>query len=62
MEKVSKQLKVFIIERLKEKTTWYGIAGLLAAFGIALTPEQQDAITMFGLALASLIAIFTQEK
>ena len=52
----------FILERLKEKTTWLGITGLLATVGVTLSPEQGTAIVTAGVGIAAAILTFTKEK
>ena len=51
-----------ILLRLKEESTWRGIITVAALAGLALSPEQADAIVKAGLALISAIWIFTPEK
>lgn len=52
----------FITDRLKERSTWAGLTALLAAVGLALTPEQAEAIVAAGLALGGAIFAFTKDK
>jgi uncharacterized membrane protein len=52
----------WIIERLKEPSTWRGIIGLVTATGVALQPEQVEAIIATGLALIGVINVFRKEK
>ena len=52
----------WIKKRLKEQSTWKGLVWLLTACGVALTPEQTEAIITAGLSLAGIIDIFTKEK
>ena len=52
----------WILERLKEPSTWRGLATLLGSIGIAANP---DLIIQIGVAVASAIAaieIFRKEK
>ncbi len=53
-------MNLWIINRLKEPSTYAGLAGLAGAFGIA-EPVYQAA-TSFIMALAGLAAIFLAEK
>jgi hypothetical protein len=48
-------MKDWIINRLKEPSTWRGIFAMLAAAGIAISPDLQGHITTAGLALIGLI-------
>ena len=52
----------YIIERLKEASTWRSIVGLIALFGIALDPEKKDAIVTFGTSLFLLMGVFMKDK
>lgn len=52
----------FLAERLREPSTWRGLVWALTASGIALKPEQVDAIIAVGMALAGLIGVFSSEK
>lgn len=48
-------MKSYILERLKEPSTWRGITLLLTALGIPLAPGMADLIISAGLAVAGLI-------
>jgi hypothetical protein len=52
----------FILDRLDEPSTWRGFIALLTAAGVALSPEQADAIVATGLALIGLFGVFTKDK
>ena len=52
----------YILDRLREASTWRGIILLLTALGIQLEPEQATAIVSAGLALSGLIAVLTKDK
>ena len=52
----------YMIERLREPSTWRGIVMLLTSFGLVLNPEQQNAIIAAGTALAGVIGVFAPEK
>lgn len=51
----------FLLERLKEPSTWRGIIWLITAFGFALDPDQREAIVTTGMSLVGLIGVFTSE-
>lgn len=57
-----KTLINYITTRLKERSTWLGLVGLLASVGIAVGPEYQEAIITVGMALASAIAMLTGDN
>lgn len=53
----------WIIERLKEKSTWIAIFTVLASVGgVTVAPELKEAIISTGLGIVSLVAILTKEK
>jgi len=55
-------MKQYIIDRLKEASTWRGIVALITAAGVALTPEQQAAIVSAGLAVIGLIGVLLGDQ
>jgi uncharacterized membrane protein len=55
-------MKSYLIERLKEASTWRGLTALLTAVGVALSPEQVNAIVGAGLALMGVLGVFTKDK
>ncbi|MGE3770420.1 MAG: hypothetical protein AB7G06_05650 [Bdellovibrionales bacterium] len=57
-----KNFITYITSRLKERSTWLGLVGLLAAVGITLNPELQEAIISVGIAVASAIAMLTGDR
>ena len=48
-------MKEWILDRLKEKTTWASIAALLALFGIEVAPETLGEI---GAGIIALVGVF----
>lgn len=51
----------WIIDRLKERSTWMGLIGLISAAGVAIKPELQEAIISVGLSLVALVAVVTKD-
>ena len=47
----------YVLARLKEASTWRGIALLLTAFGVQIAPEVQDAIISVGIAVAGAVGV-----
>ena len=47
----------YLLARLKEASTWRGIALLLTAFGIQVAPEVQEAIISVGIAVAGSVGV-----
>lgn len=54
--------KEFVIERLKEASTWRSIIYLLAAAGMPLAPAVAQQVMATGMAVAGLIGIFMPDK
>ena len=52
----------YVLSRLKEASTWRGILAILTAAGVALNPEQVEAIVAAGLALIGAVGVFTKDK
>lgn len=52
----------WIADRMKERSTWLGLTALAGAVGVALEPEQVEAITLLGIAIAGAIGAFTKDK
>jgi hypothetical protein len=50
----------WIKERLHERSTWKGIVWLITACGVAITPEQSEAIITAGLAIAGVLDVFVK--
>ena len=55
-------MKVWLLARLVEPTTWIGLTTILTAAGIALAPELTEAITTAGVSIGGLLAILLKEK
>lgn len=51
----------FLVDRLKERSTWLGIITILTAAGVKLSPEQAEAIALAGAAIAGAVAVFTSD-
>lgn len=51
----------WIISRLKERSTWMGLIGLISAAGVGIAPELQEAIIGVGLSLVALVAVVTKD-
>ena len=47
----------YVLARLKEASTWRGIALLLTAFGVQIAPDVQEAIISAGVAVAGAIGV-----
>jgi hypothetical protein len=51
----------FIVERLKERSTWLGLIAIITAAGLGISPEQGEAIALAGTAIAGAVAVFTAD-
>ena len=52
----------YLLERLREDSTWRGIIMLLTAAGVQLDPSQASAIIAVGLALVGLVNVFRKQR
>jgi hypothetical protein len=52
----------YLFARLSEPSTWRGLIALATAFGVALAPEQIEAVIAGGLALIGIIGAFFPDK
>lgn len=50
----------YLLERLGERSTWLGILAIITVAGISISPDQQEAITNAGVAVAAAIGVFTK--
>jgi hypothetical protein len=50
-------MKDYILERLQEPSTWRAIIWMATAWGLALSPDQKEAIIAFGMALAGAAGV-----
>ena len=52
----------YIVERLKEASTWRGVIMLLTSVGVGISPELVAPIVSVGTGLAGLVGVFTTDK
>ena len=55
-------MKDYLLERMREPSTWRGIIMLLTAIGVPVAPAMADAIVSVDLAVAGLIGVATPDK
>lgn len=55
-------MKYWILNRLKERSTWLGLTALATIVGVNLTEEQKNLIIEGGLIISSLIMTFTADR
>lgn len=52
----------FFIQRMREPSTWAGLASVLMAFGLGIPPGTVEAVAQVGMGVAGLVAVFVREK
>lgn len=50
-------LKLYVISRAKEASTWRGAIMMLTALGLNISPEMADAIIGVGIAVAGAVGV-----
>lgn len=55
-------ITTWLIDRLREKSTWYAVIGFLSALDIHFNPELTQNVVEAAIATASVIAFVTKEK
>lgn len=48
----------YLYNRFSEASTWRGIIGIITAAGVAVSPEQVEAIVVCGLGIMGVIGVF----
>lgn len=51
----------YVLNRLREPSTWRGLVWLLTAAGVSLSPETWEQIIAVGMALAGLLGVLVPE-
>ena len=54
--------KQWILDRLKEPSTWRGIVLVLTAAGVQIQPAMIEAVISIGIGAAGLIGVVTSDK
>lgn len=55
-------MKTYMLERMREPSTWRGLTLLLTALGVPLAPGVADAIIAVGLGVAGLIGAVVPDR
>jgi len=55
-------MQTYLHTLLKQPSTWRGVIWILTALGIALTPEQSEAVITLGMAFAGAIGTFVSDN
>ena len=50
-------LKLYVVNRAKEASTWRGVVMLMTAVGLNISPEMADAIIGVGIAVAGAVGV-----
>jgi hypothetical protein len=62
MKFILDKIKIFVLNRLREPSTWRGIVMVVTVFGVNLTPEEALAVASVGASIVAAIGIFTADK
>ena len=54
-------LKDYLLDRLKEPSTWRGIVMLITGFGIGISPDLAEHIVAVGVSVAGVIGVITSD-
>ena len=52
----------YILDRLKEPSSWRGLVMITTAFGVSVSPELMDSIIAAGTGLAGVIGFVFKDK
>lgn len=55
-------MKQYILDRVKEPSTWRGAILFLTAIGVPIAPQLAEAIVTAGLGIAGLVGILTPDR
>lgn len=55
-------MRDYILQRVKEPSTWRGAILFLTAIGVPIAPQMAEAIVTAGLGIAGLVGMFTADK
>lgn len=56
-----KKVLSVILNNFRYPSTWNGLIAIITAFGVALSPEQTEAIVVAGLGLVGVISVFVSD-
>ena len=52
----------WLLDRLKEANTWYGLTAIATSAGITVDPDLTREVISTGVAVAGLVSVITKEK
>lgn len=57
-----KSIFKWFIDRLCERSTWFGLLSLITAIGGSIHPDYSEIIISFGMGIAGLVAILLKDN
>lgn len=58
---MSNSFVIWIMARLKERSSWIGIISIISAVGLKVAPEAQEAIVSAGIAIVGAVLALTAD-
>lgn len=55
-------MKQYILDRVREPSTWRGAILFLTAIGVPIAPQLAEAIVTAGLGIAGLVGVLTPDR
>ncbi len=55
-------MKSYILDRVREPSTWRGAILFLTAIGVPIAPQMAEAIVTAGLGIAGLVGMLSSDK
>ena len=55
-------MKPWLLDRLREPSTWRGLVWLATVAGLSIRPDQAEAIVVAGMTLAGLLGVFLPDE
>ncbi len=52
----------YLLNRLKEATTWQGLIAIITGLGVSLSPDMSAAVVTVGVALFGLVSVILKER
>lgn len=53
--------KNWLLNRARERSTWFGITAFLTSVGVGISGEVNEVIISLGVALSGLVAVVTKD-
>jgi hypothetical protein len=55
-------MKNYLLNRMREASTWRGMVAMITALGVALSPDQQTAVISLGMAIVGALGVFLPDQ